>query len=49
MTKSHVMRKSPRKSLRRIRNEETRKCLCRRLSPLGQVGGVDYSNLRRGA
>jgi hypothetical protein len=41
MTKSHVIRETPRKSLRRIRNEETRKCLCRRLSPLGQVGGVD--------
>jgi hypothetical protein len=41
MTKSHVIRESPRKSLRRIRNEETRKCLCRRLSPLGKVGGVD--------
>jgi hypothetical protein len=41
MTKSHVIRESPRKSLGRIRNEETRECLCRRLSPLGQVGGVD--------
>jgi hypothetical protein len=41
MTKSHVIRETPRKSLRRIRNEETRKCLCRRLSPLGKVGGVD--------
>ena len=34
MTKSHVIRESPRKSLRRIRNEETRECLCGRLSPL---------------